>query len=25
LNGQLVIDAGVEQIYDTGEIEWLIN
>jgi len=24
-NGQLVIDAGVEQIYDIGEIEWLIN
>jgi BirA family biotin operon repressor/biotin-[acetyl-CoA-carboxylase] ligase len=25
LNGQLVIDAGAEQVYDIGEIEWLIN
>lgn len=25
LDGQLTIDAGVEQAYDIGEIEWLIN
>ena len=24
-NGQLVIEAGAEQAFNVGEIEWLIN
>jgi hypothetical protein len=25
VNGQMVVDSGVEEIFNVGEVEWVIN